>query len=120
MDKFTVRDTSGAVDVVASASKYAEALQAWVNENETDPELLSDVVNAVFDRYPGQTLPMPALVSLSVADLGATPAEHGAVTKRIHAHIQGMAGEGGSLTITKGKGGGVSRKAAAPATDESE
>ena len=120
MDKFTVRDSSGAVDVVASATKYAEALQTWVGENETDPQRLTDVVNAVFDRYNSQTLPMPALVSMSVADLGATPAEHGALTKRVHAHVQGMAGEGGSLTITKGKGGGVSRKAVEPATDESE
>lgn len=111
MDKFTVRDLSGAVDVVASATKYAEALQDWVSQNEADPQRLTDVVNAVFDRFPGQTLPMPALVSLSVADLGATPSEHAATAKRVHAHIQGMASEGGSLTITKGKGGGVSRKA---------
>lgn len=111
MDKFTVRDLSGAVDVIASATKYAEALQDWVSQNEADPQHLTDVVNAVFDRFSGQTLPMPALVSLSVADLGATPTEHMAVSKRVHAHIQGMAGKGGSLTITKGKGGGVSRKA---------
>jgi len=117
MDKFTVRDSSGAVDVVASATKYAEALQAWVSQNEADPQRLTDAVNAVFDRYPGQTLPMPALVSQAVTALGATPTEYAAVTKRVHAHIQGMAGEGGSLTITKGKGGGVSRKAVEPAPE---
>jgi|GEM_PF-5713752 hypothetical protein len=117
MDKFTVRDASGAVDVLASATKYAEALQVWVSQNEADPQHLTDVVNAVFDRYNGQTLPMPALVSQAVSDLGATPAEYAAFSKRVHAHIRGMAGEGGSLTIAKGKGGGVSRKVVEPVTE---
>jgi len=110
MDKFTVRDSSGAVDVVASAAKYAEALSAWVAENEVDPQRLTDAVNAVFDRFPSQTLPMPALVSLAVTEFGATPQQHKTISNRIHAHIRGMAGEGGTLVVTKGKGGGVSRK----------
>jgi hypothetical protein len=110
MDKFTVRDSSGAVDVVASAKAYADALTAWVAENELDPQTLTDAVNAVFDRFPGQKLPMPALVSLTVSDLGVQPAEHRMMTERVHTHIRSLAGEGGSLVITKGKGGGVARK----------
>lgn len=113
MDKFTVRNASGMVDVAASTAAYAEALTAWVAENEADTQRLTDVVNAVFDRFPGKTLPMPALLSLVVTELGATPAQYKAVTDRAHAHVRCMAGEGGTLVIAKGKGGGVSRKPAA-------
>lgn len=109
MDKFTVRDASGAVDVVASATAYAEALTVWVAEHETSAERVSAAVNAVFDRFPGQKLPMPALLSMAVVELGASPAEHRALTDRVHAFVRGAAGEGGTLTIGKGKGGGVSR-----------
>ena len=106
MDKFTKRDGSGAVDLAASAKAYTDALSAWVAENEVDAAILGDAVNAVLDRFPGQTLPMPALVSLAVTELGATPQEFKALSTRVHAHIRGMA----SLKIAKGVGGGVSRK----------
>ena len=102
--------------MVASATAYAEALTAWVAENEADTQRLTDMVNSVFDSAGGKTLPMPFLVSQAVAGLGATPQEHAAVTKRVHGHVRCMAGEGGTLVISKGKGGGVSRKSA-PASE---
>ena len=108
MDKFTVRDESGSVDVLASAEKYAEALQAWVAENEIAPERLDAVVNAVFDRFPGKTIQMPALLSLCAVEMGGDPNAHKQVTKRLHAHVRGMA-SAGTLSITKGVGGGVTR-----------
>lgn len=114
MDKFTVRDSNGTVDVVASATAYAEALSAWVAENEADTQQLTDMVNACFDNAGGKTLSMPYLVSQVVSGLGVSPAEHKATTKRVHEHVRCMAGEGGALVIAKGKGGGVSRKSDAP------
>ena len=44
MDKFTVRDVNGAVDVVASAAAYTAALQAWIVENEKDTQQLTELV----------------------------------------------------------------------------
>lgn len=109
MDKYTVRDSSGEVDVVASAEAYAQALVEWVSANEADTQQLTSLVNEVFDQT-GKTLPMPYLVSQVVSLLEATPQEHAAMTKRVHGHIRCMAGEGGTLAISKGKGGGVTRK----------
>ena len=110
MDKFTVRDVSGAVDVIASAAAYATALQAWVLENETDSQRLTDLVSKIFDQFAGKTLPVPAVVALVVNELGVSPADHKKMTVRVHKHIQAMASTDGPLVITKGKNGGICRK----------
>jgi len=110
MDKFTVRDETGAVDVTASALAYGEALAAWVADNEVSSETIETAINAVFDRYPGVRIPMPALLSAAVTELSATPDQHAALTKRCHEYVRGQ-NVAGKLFITKGKGGGVSREA---------
>lgn len=112
MDKFTVRGSSGSVDVVASANAYAKALTEWVAQNELSSETIETAVEAVFDRFPGQRLPMPALLSLSVAELGASPDQHKTLTARVHAYVTGQSADNtGRIDIGKGKGGGVSRLA---------
>ena len=110
MDKFTVRDANGLVDVAASAVAYATALQAWVVENEADSQRLTDLVNKVFEQFAGKTLPVPAVVALVVHELGSSPADHKAMTARVHKHVQTMASTTGPLVITKGKNGGIRRK----------
>ena len=110
MDKFTVRDVNGAVDVVASAAAYTAALQAWIVENEKDTQQLTELVFNVFDKFAGKTLPVPAVVALVVNELGVSPSDHKAMSARVHKHIQTMASTNGPLVITKGKNGGVNRK----------
>ncbi len=110
MDKFTKRDASGSVDVVASATAYAEALQKWVADNEVASDTIEGAVEAVFDRFDGKRLPVPALVAMSVSELGATPEQHKALTTRVQAYVKGQK-EAGRLDVGKGKGGGVTRLA---------
>lgn len=119
MDKYTVRDSSGSVDVEASAVAYAEALVQWVDENELSQERLDAAVNAVFDQFLGQTIHMPALLSAATLELGGSPAEHKTHSKRLHQHIRGLH-DRGVLQITKGKGGGVARVSDLPQEDSSE
>lgn len=119
MDKYMVRAEDGSVDVVASAEKYAEALAAWAAENEIATEELDNAVNAVFDRFPGKTIQMPALLSLCAVEIGGDPSNHKQVTKRLHAHVRGMA-KAGTLSITKGVGGGVARVADQLTEEESD
>lgn len=109
MDKFTVRGTDGSVDVAASANAYAGALAKWVAENEIPSEDIELAVEAAFDAHPGR-LPMPALLSAAVNELGCTPAQFKTLTERCHAYVRGQATLG-RLEIGKGKGGGVSRLA---------
>lgn len=106
MDKFVVRGTDGSVDVAASAGAYALALTKWVAENEVPVTDIETAVEAVFDQH--KKLPMPALLSAAVNELGATPAQFKALTERCGSYVRGQATLG-RLEITKGKGGGVSR-----------
>jgi hypothetical protein len=110
MDKFTCRDATGAVDVLASAEKYALALSEWVAENEIGSDMIEAAVEAVFDRFGGNRLPMPALLSMAVMELGATPEQHKALTTRVHAYVKGQT-ETGRLEVGKGPKGGVARLA---------
>jgi hypothetical protein len=111
MDKFTKRGTDGSVDVLASAAAYTAALENWIGENEIPANQIETAVNAVLDLYPSQSVPMPALLSAAVANLNGTPAQFGALSKRVHAFVTGQK-TAGLLTVAKGKGGGVSRPAA--------
>lgn len=108
MDKYMVRGTDGSVDVAASANAYALALTKWVAENEVPATDIETAVEAVFDQH--KKLPMPALLSAAVNELGSTPAQFKALTERCGAYVRGQAALG-RLEIAKGKGGGVSRLA---------
>lgn len=112
MDKFTVRGTDGSVDVAASADAYAAALTDWVTKNEIPTETIELAVEAAFDAFPGQRLPMPSLLHEAVSRLGSSPASHKTLTDRVHAYVKGQCDENrGRLDIQKGKGGGVQRLA---------
>ena len=109
MDKYTKTGADGSVDEKASAIAYSAALSVWV-ENEIPSDTIETAIEAVFDRFPSQRLPMPALLSAAVAELSATPEQHNALTKRCHAYVSGQsAGNTGRIDIGKGKGGGVLR-----------
>lgn len=106
MDKYTVRTSTGEVDVAASANNYASALSAWKTENEIPTLDIETAVEAVFDQH--AKLPMPALLNAAVNELGATPTQFKALTERVGAYVRGQA-VAGRLEISKGKGGGVFR-----------
>ena len=58
MDKYTVRDTSGSIDVTASAAKYSAALELWASTNEIAADRISSAVGTVLDTYPGKNIPI--------------------------------------------------------------
>lgn len=109
MDKFTSFDANGEADVAASANAYAKALTTWKTQNEIPTEQIETAVETVFDRATG-VLPMPALVSFAVSEISQDPAQHKALTKRVHAYITGQK-LAGRLSVKQGKMGGVTRLA---------
>lgn len=111
MDKFTKRGTDGSVDVEASKAAYGQALAAWCVENEIPSEEIAAAVNTVLDRHPGR-IPMPALLSFAVQEMGSDPSTFKVLSDRIHAYVTGQA-SAKLLFVTKGVGGGVSREAPA-------
>ena len=109
MDKYTQRGTDGSIDVAASANAYAKALTEWSALNEIPAEQITEAVNSVLDLHPGR-IPMPALLSITVQQLGATPENFKVLSDRVHAYVTGQT-KAGLLFVIKGKGGGVSRSA---------
>jgi hypothetical protein len=109
MDKFTKRDGSGSVDVAASADAYAAALTKWVSENELPVDSIANAVNTVLDRYAGQRISMPALLSMAAQELGATPETFKVLSNRVHSYVKGQT-TAERLFVIKGSGGGVSRE----------
>jgi hypothetical protein len=110
--KFIKRGSDGSVDIGASKEAYGTALTEWCAQNEVPADKIAGAVNAALDRHPGR-IPMPALLSLSVQELGATPETFKVLSDRVHAYVTGQT-KAGLLFVTKGKGGGVSREAPAP------
>lgn len=109
--KFVVRSSDGSVDLVASATKYGEALAEWAALNEVPSETIEAAVEAVFDSHPSG-LSMPALVHYAVTELKADPAQFKAMQDRVSAYIKGQcANNTGRLNVAKGKGGGATRLA---------
>jgi hypothetical protein len=116
MDKHTVFGSDGSVDVAASATAYSKALTAWKAQNEIPTETIEAAVEAVFDRFQGQRLSMPALLHEAVSELNGQPSQHKALTTRVQSYVAGQCGTGdarntGRLDIQKGVGGGVLRLA---------
>lgn len=109
MDKFTVRDSNGAVDVKASVGAYTKALGSWVSANETPIESIESAVEAVFDSH-ATRLPTQFLVSLAVQELDTAPEQFQSVSNRVSAYVKGQVASG-RFDSTKGKGGGIARLA---------
>lgn len=117
MDKYTKRDSTGAVDVSASAVAYADALTNWITENEADSETIETAVNTVLDRHPLSRIPMPALLGYVAHEMGSSPETFATVSNRVHAYIKGQT-EAGKLFVVRGKNGGVAKFAPTPKADK--
>lgn len=116
MDKHTVFGSDGSVDVAASAASYSKALTDWKVKNEIPTETIELAVEAVFDRFDGTRLAMPALLHEVVSEMSDASLSYNAVVDRARAYITGQCGVGaarntGRLDIQKGVGGGVLRLA---------
>jgi hypothetical protein len=116
MDKHTVFGSDGSVNVEASTLSYVKALNEWKVKNELPTEDVEAAVEAVFDRFPGYRLSMPALLHEAVSLLKGEPSQHKTLTARVQSYIASQCGIGdarntGRIDITKGKAGGVLRLA---------
>ena len=119
MDKFTVRDSVGSVNVEASVAAYTEALSQWVSDNEIPVDRITTAVNSVLDSRPNTRLPTPFLVSLAVQELNLEPALFKAATQRVTDYVKGQCANG-NFTVTKGKGGGIMRRSSSHDSSDQE
>lgn len=106
MDKYTVRNNDGQIDIAASTNEYAKALALWVSANEADQEKISDAVNATLDKF--SKLPMEMLITQSVQAISEDPTQFKNIEKRVKAYIKSQV-DSNILVSKRGRQPGVSR-----------
>lgn len=106
MDKYTVRNNDGQIDIAASTNEYAKALALWVSANEADQEKISEAVNATLDKF--NKLPMEMLITQSVQAISEDPTQFKNIEKRIKAYIKSQV-DSNILISKRGRQPGVSR-----------
>jgi hypothetical protein len=104
----------GSIDVDASCQEFADSLTKFVAEHEVEQSALGDAVSAVFDKYKGEPVTLTALAAMALGVLNAAPTNYAQLESRVKQYVRDNAGEGGTLSISKGKNGGVRRLADQP------
>lgn len=125
--------TDGSVDVTASEQAFRSALVRRVAELETEQVQIADKVSAIFDKHLGKSIGMPALGSMVANALNAQPENFKILSDRTLEYVRANSQTTGSekagnlvehpdslYLITKGKGGGCSRRADRTTEQDSE
>lgn len=110
-----VLKTDGSIDTAASTAAFGKALSLHIAERETQDKEIGEAVSALFDRYPGQKIAMPAVASMAAQSLNAQPENFKTLSDRVAEYVRANSKSDDSLfVINKGKGGGVGRRADLP------
>ena len=75
-------------------------------QREIQLELVSTAVNAVFDKFDGAKINMPALITLALQHLNVQPETWKMLSERVTDYIRSSP----NFEVTKGKNGGVKRR----------
>jgi hypothetical protein len=113
-----VRHSNGSVDREATVAKLVSALNTYIQERDTESEVVLDLVRQVFDSQPaGMYITLPTLAQIVVQKMGVPLASFAPMLEVVKDRIRCAAGtrESGSVFgITKGPGAGVCRWATTP------
>ena len=122
---YVVRFTDGSLDLEGTHSKFEDDLLRFSAERDTENAAMAAHIHAIFDQYKGARLNVPYLTGETLRRMGAQPANWKILSDKIVAFIQdnaqGKTHEDGSVdrpgstfVISRGKGGGVARRADLP------
>ena len=103
IDDFVVRSGNGAIDGQATLSRFSEHLTCLIEEEASEHQLLTDSVNAVFEKH-GARLPKKFLMTKVLEHLGSHHTEWASWERKIEKFLKN-----GNFVSTKGTGGGISR-----------
>jgi hypothetical protein len=124
LSTYAVRDAAGNVNMESTVEKFSADLETFVAARETESEVISNAVNAVFDDLNGTRANVPYIVSMSLQKLNVAqhPAQFKTLSERVHSYLtansQGKTTNGveerpnSLFIIGRGRGnGGVQRRA---------
>ncbi len=107
-----VRNSSGAIDPVATTAKFAAELEALKAREADRVSKVADAVHAVFDEYPGASINMDAVGSLTAQKLGVSLEDMADTAEAARDYVRSNVSE---FKIARGKGGGAKRLSDVPA-----
>jgi hypothetical protein len=115
MDKYTIRNASGSVDIDASTAAFRAALTAQVAGAEALATKIEAAIEAVFDEQ-GARLPKGMLIDGALAKLGATSETHTSLTHSVEEYLRAntskdKGADGRRIAAIKGQKGGLQRLA---------
>lgn len=102
------RDSTGQIDIDASAQAFSQDLQEWVLE-QTDNDVYAEVVQRVFkENKKAKVIPIPTLIVFAMRYITCEPSNWKKHAKGLKTYI-GNAIAQGKLASTRGRYGGISR-----------
>lgn len=115
MEKYTVRDEDGSVDIDASTRAFRAALVSSVASAEKLAGQIETAIDAVFDEQNGR-MPKGMLIDGALAKLGATSETHTSLTHAVENYLRVNTSkdkgvDGRRLAAIKGQKGGIQRLA---------
>jgi len=100
-----VRDENGNIDLQETSDRVWDALCAQRDRENMLAQTACEAVHAVFDQKPGETLPVPYVVSAAMAAMNVDPT----MFKETEAAVKAFLKHSDAFETAKGKNGGVKR-----------
>jgi hypothetical protein len=115
MEKYTIIDGNGSVDIEASTKAFRAGLIAQVAQNEELAYEIETAIDAVFDAQPGR-MPKGMLIDGALANLNATSETHTSLTHAVENYLRAntskdKGADGRRFAAIKGQKGGIQRLA---------
>lgn len=112
----------GRIDQAASEEAFRSALVKHIAEVETETTVIEAAVDAFYDRFLGQSLPMPTVAGMVAGDLG-THENYLVLVQRVKSFLRANSQdpnnnkgnvETSKFVIAKGPSGGCARRSDIP------
>jgi len=110
LSDFVVHSSNG-IDHEASLTKFTSYLKTIEAEMKTETSTIATAVNSVFDKYPGQAIPLPKLVHFSLSELNVQPETYKSLEEKTLKYVRANLKGSDSLFVSvKGQHGGTRRR----------
>ena len=112
INSYSVRFSDGSIDHDATCEKFASDLLRFEELKDAENQVLAGHVHALFEQFKGARLNMPYLTGEILRRLNATPENYKTLSDKIQNWVRANSeGENAAFIISRGKGGGVARRA---------
>ena len=112
LNTFAIRNETGMIDVEATMLKFQIELESHIELQNSKQGAVENAVNATFAKFPGATLNVPSVVSLSFAEaraigFGDNTKDMGETFKVWGEDVRTFLANSNKYKVSRGRNGGV-------------